>query len=138
MSPHAAQGEVMILEDAAALAEALSRLRSLEYLRRLTRLYEKFRKPRIARVASIAKGNGKSWMLRDGLEQLARESRFRRVTDDYLQEIRDIGSEKIVRRLKVQADIDAQWPLPSVLMWLYGYDIKEAFNSFIDNYSARD
>ncbi len=128
----------MILEDAAALAEALSRLRSLEYLRRLTRLYEKFRKPRIARVASIAKGNGKSWMLRDGLEQLARESRFRRVTDDYLQEIRDIGSEKIVRRLKVQADIDAQWPLPSVLMWLYGYDIKEAFNSFIDNYSARD
>ena len=138
MSPHAAQGVVMALEDAAALTEALSRLRSLEDLPRLTRVYEKFRKPRIARVASIAKGNGKSWMFRDGLEQMARDSRFRRVTDDYLQEMRDIGSEKIAKRLKAPADMDAQWPQPSVLMWLYGYDAKEAFNSFIDNHSARD
>lgn len=133
MSPHAAQGAVMAMEDAAALGEALFRLRTLEDLPRLTSLYEKFRKPRIARVSTIAQSNGKSWTLPDGPEQADRDCRFRRITDDYLHEMRDRGCEKIAERLKVPANMDAKWPQPEVLMWLYGYDVNKAFNSFMDS-----
>ncbi|KIW45522.1 uncharacterized protein PV06_03907 [Exophiala oligosperma] len=126
MSPHAAQGAAMAMEDAAVLGELLSRLNSLDDLPCLAGLYERLRKPRVARVATIAKDNGSSWMLPDGPEQVARDDRFRKVTDDYMRGLREVGRELMVAKLRVPADMDARWPQPAVMMWLYGYDASEA------------
>lgn len=125
MSPHAAQGAAMAMEDAAVLGEVLSSLASLDDLPRLAALYEQIRKPRVARVAAIAKDNGKSWMLPDGPEQAVRDSRFKRVTDDYLRGLREMGRESMAKRLRVPADMHARWPQPAAMMWLYGYDANE-------------
>ncbi|KEF52263.1 uncharacterized protein A1O9_11503 [Exophiala aquamarina CBS 119918] len=135
MSPHAAQGGAMAMEDAAVLGEVLSTLTTLEDLPRLAGLYESLRKPRVERVAAIAKGNGKAWMLHDGPEQMERDSRFRRVTDDYLHGQREVGREKMAERLKVPADANAKWPQPAMLMWLYGYDAMEAVNQLLQGSS---
>jgi salicylate hydroxylase len=133
MSPHAAQGGAMAMEDAAVLGEVLAQLETLDDLPRLVRLYERLRKPRVARVAAIAKRNGESWMLPDGAEQMDRDGRFRKVTDEYLRQLREVGREQMVQRVKVLADMDAQWPHPAVLMWLYGYDAREAVKSAVED-----
>jgi salicylate hydroxylase len=133
MSPHAAQGGAMAMEDAAVLGEVLSQLETLEDLPRLADMYERLRRPRVARVAAIAKANGRSWMLPDGTEQIERDSRFKSVTDDYQRGLREIGREKMMRRLKVPADMGARWPQPAVLMWLYGYDARKAVESLAEN-----
>jgi salicylate hydroxylase len=133
MSPHAAQGGAMAMEDAAVLSEVLAQLETLDDLPRLVRLYERLRKPRVARVAAIAKRNGESWMLPDGAEQMDRDGRFRKVTDEYLRQLREVGREQMVQRVKVLADMDAKWPHPAVLMWLYGYDAREAVKSAVED-----
>ena len=65
------------------------------------------------------------WALPDGIEQEARDSRFRSVTKDYERALEDVDREMIAEKLRVPADMNAQWPQFAILMWLYGFDSKE-------------
>ena len=122
MSPHAAQGGAMALEDAAVLGEVLSCLTAIGDLPRAVKAYEEIRKPRISRIRDIAKGNGAAWMLPDGPKQMTRDRRFKTAMDDYLRHLKENGREEMVAKFKADTDINTEWPRPAVLMWLYGYN----------------
>ena len=122
MSPHAAQGSAMAIEDAAVLAECLSRFSTPEDLPAAAQAYQAIRRPRVEQVQRIARGNGAMWVLPDGPEQEARDKRARAITESHDQELQKIGREGLRAKPKPRPDINAKWPEAAALMWLHGYD----------------
>lgn len=123
MSPHAAQGGAMAIEDAAVLGECLS----FFYTDLLTavKAYEAIRRPRVERVQEIARGNGDLFVLPDGPEQEQRDAQFLALMNTYDRELEALGREGLKGKAKAEADMNAPWPSPSALMWLHGYDAVE-------------
>lgn len=113
MSPHLAQGSAMAIEDAAALGCCLASHSMQDALL----LYESVRKPRVRRVAELARQNGASMVLEDGPEQRERDRRM-------------AAAPAVSPLLDVKADMNAPWPQPLLLMWLYGYDVHREIEVF--------
>lgn len=123
MSPHAAQGAAMAIEDAAVLGECLNSLSYPQQLGDVLKKYECLRKPRVERVAEIARNNGSIWVLSDGPQQEARDKRFKESDEMYETFVKEGRGE----RPKAEPDEFGKWPQPGLLMWLYGTDaVKEA------------
>ena len=122
MSPHAAQGSAMAIEDAAVLGECLSYFTTPEDLPAAAKAYQAMRKPRVEHVQEIAKGNGAMWVLPDGAEQDARDKRSKHSMEVYDQELKKIGREGTRAKPKTQPDMNGKWPEPAALMWLHGFD----------------
>ena len=122
MSPHAAQGSAMAIEDAAVLGECLSRFTTPEDLPAAAKAYQAIRRPRVERVQDMAKGNGAMWILPDGPEQEARDKRSKHSMEVYDQELKNIGREGMRAKPKTQPDMNGKWPEPAALMWLHGFD----------------
>lgn len=118
MSPHAAQGSAMAIEDAAVLAECLSHFK--EDVSGAANAYESIRKPRVHRIAKIARGNGDVFVLPDGPEQEARDRRFGAVS---VKEENIVSLEKNSKhKPAVMANRSGKWPSPELMMWINGYD----------------
>ena len=116
MSPHAAQGAAMAIEDAAVLGECLE-LVSSQGIASALKQYESIRKPRVSRVAEIARNNGDIWVLPDGPEQERRDEKFRALSKtSVMQEKAQSGVDR------VKGDPEAPWPSIELLTWIYGYD----------------
>ena len=122
MSPHAAQGSAMALEDAAVLGECLGCVERCEDLRLALSKYEAIRKPRVEKIAEIARTNGSLWVLPDGPAQEARDKRFRSIMMGDAKDRANFLTHEILARDKPSPDKDGKWPQPGVLMWVYGYD----------------
>ncbi len=126
MSPHAAQGSAMAIEDAAVLGECLSHFKIPEELSAATDAYQAIRRPRVEHVQEIARGNGDMWVMPDGTEQQARDTRSKEMMGKYDQELKKIGREGMRAKPKPLPDMNGKWPEAAALMWLHGYDaIKE-------------
>lgn len=118
MSPHAAQGSAMAIEDAAVLAECLSHFAG--DIAAAANSYQAIRMPRVRRIADIARDNGGVFVLPDGPEQEARDRRFRAVTVD--DEDPASMEEKMREKPKAKANQEARWPSPELMMWINGFD----------------
>lgn len=116
MSPHVAQGGAMAIEDAAVLGECLASVGSEYDLKRATSVYYDIRHPRVSRVAQLAKWNGSSLILEDGPQQRMRDEGFAAATRAGAENKKSQDQSEIV------ADMNANWPQPALLKWLYGYD----------------
>ncbi|KAM3419820.1 hypothetical protein BST61_g3151 [Cercospora zeina] len=103
-----AQGAAMATEDAAALAEALSRAKSVKDIPKAMRVYERSRKWRCEKVQANARRNGEFIHVPDGEEQ----------------ELRDRKMAGLQRLDDQDVDIG---PLldPSFASWLYGHNVVE-------------
>jgi salicylate hydroxylase len=128
MSPHAAQGGAMAIEDAAVLDECLRFFDT--NLSVAVKAYEAIRRPRVERVQEIARGNGDMFVLPDGQEQEQRDVHFLALMDTYDFELEKIGREGLKAKAKPKADMNATWPSPAALMWLHGYDAVEEVSWF--------
>lgn len=119
MSPHAAQGSAMAIEDAAVLAECLTHCAG--DVAAAADSYESIRRPRVRRIADIARENGGVFVLPDGPEQEARDRRFRAVTVE--DEDPAFMEEKMKSKPRVEANPQARWPSPELMMWINGFDV---------------
>ena len=128
MTPHAASGAAMTIEDAEVLGRCVARCQTFGDLKGAVAAYEEIRKTRCERVQQMARDNATIFSLPDGPEQEARDANLGRATTALLQEL-EYGKE--VRKPK--PDISKPYPHPEVVMWLYGYDAAAE----TDNYFQR-
>lgn len=75
--PNLAQGAAMCTEDAAVLAECLSRVKGASEIPKATALFEEIRKPRTERIQDVSDANSKRWSIPDGPEQEARDAKWK-------------------------------------------------------------
>ncbi|WPB01519.1 uncharacterized protein RHO25_006145 [Cercospora beticola] len=110
-----AQGAAMATEDAAALAEALSRAKSVENIPKAMRVYERSRKWRCEKVQANARRNGEFIHMPDGEEQEHRDRKMAGLQRPDDQEV-DTG------------------PLldPKFASWLYGHNAFEHTRKLLD------
>ena len=95
----------MAVEDAAALAEALSHAYSMSSVPGVLLVYERVRYNRTSQMQKASLTNGKLWHFPDGPEQLARDSASR--------------AEVLGLPFKESSN---QWSDPITQNWTYGYD----------------
>lgn len=74
--PHSGQGGGLAIEDAASVAECLSRARSVDDIPRLLHIFETIRRPRTEMVQNLGRAMKGSMFLPDGPEQQARDKRL--------------------------------------------------------------
>lgn len=123
MSPHAAQGSAMAIEDGAILAQCLRTVVNVDDdLASAFGTYEKLRRPRVERIAVIAKNNGGLWTLPDGPEQVKRDENFKKATAAQQNLSKEDQEAQIQESTTVQGDPDAPWPSAALMKWIYGYD----------------
>lgn len=120
MTPHAASGAAMTLEDAEVLGQCIATCNSPADLPTATLAYESLRKARCERVQKIASDNALVFCMPDGPGQEARDAKWAESRGRVLAELSD--REKEVRVPK--ADMEKPFPHPEVVMWLYGHDAR--------------
>ncbi|KAK7413357.1 hypothetical protein QQX98_007734 [Neonectria punicea] len=108
MVPYMSQGAAMAVEDGAALAEALSIIRTKERVPNALRVFEKERMNRSYGMQSASLVNGKLWHFPDGTEQQARDCGMRA----------EVEGRSFVESTN-------QWSDPVTQLWTYGYDAEE-------------
>ena len=99
----------MAIEDAAALAEALSMIRSKTELPKALEIFQNVRVKRANQMQEASLINGKLWHFADGLEQEARDAAMR-------PEVEGLHFDESPN----------QWTDPVTQAWCYGYDAEEA------------
>lgn len=112
MLPYMSQGAAMAVEDAAVLAECISRAQNVDALSRLLKEYEKIRSERCYTIREGAREHGEIWKLPDGPEQEKRD--------------RLMGAQAS----NGDADRDElenpnKWSDKKFSHWLFGYDAYE-------------
>lgn len=105
----------MAVEDAAALAEALSKIDSKDQLQPALRLFESVRIKRTTQMQEASLLNGKLWHFADGPEQKARDAAMR---------------PEVEGRHFIESP--NQWSDPVTQCWCYGYDAEEAISDAWD------
>ncbi len=95
----------MAVEDAAALAEALSHAHSTADVPGVLQVYERVRYERTSQMQKASLNNGKLWHFADGPEQAARDAASR--------------AEVLGLPFKESSN---QWSDPTTQNWAYGYD----------------
>lgn len=112
MLPHLAQGAAQAMEDSACLGVLFSQVQSKDEIPHLLRLYEKIRKPRAERFQKGSAENGEVWHLPDGEYQIARDISMKMTHEER-------ESSPKVKNVN-------QWSDPSVLSWMFGYNVVTA------------
>lgn len=123
--PYLAQGASMAIEDGAALAECLSRVRATGDIPHYLKAFETFRKPRCERIQLCSRLNGQVWHLPDGPEQAERDKAFAR--DDFAEDI-DNGA--------LTGENPNLWSDRGFQPWLFGHDVFKAANEALDEIDA--
>ncbi|KEF55482.1 salicylate hydroxylase [Exophiala aquamarina CBS 119918] len=112
MVPYLAQGASMAIEDGAALAECLSRVRTKEQIPRYLQVFESIRKPRCERIQESSRLNGDMWHMADGPGQEARDKALKK--DDFQEDL-------------PSPDLDGSnpnlWSDRGFQPWLFGHDV---------------
>jgi len=111
MSQGAGQG----IEDAATLAEILSRITSSEQIPEATRHFESFRKLRAETMVQFAVQNGSRMSLPDGPQQQDRDQLMAIMSENLDQ----------INWDRVKPDQTALLGTPSFFKWLYSHNIME-------------
>ena len=106
MTPHAAAGATMTLEDAEVLGHCVARHESLNDLTKAVTSYEHIRKARCERVQAMARENATTFSMPDGPEQQARDARMVRAKEILFQELEE-GEELRIHR----ADMSKPFPV---------------------------
>ncbi|EKG13769.1 Monooxygenase FAD-binding protein [Macrophomina phaseolina MS6] len=117
MLPYMSQGAAMAVEDAAAIAEALSLAGSRKDVSKALGVFEKERMKRAGDMQTASLLNGVIWHFADGPVQRARDASMRA----------EIEGRVIVESAN-------QWSDPATQLWCYGYDaeaaIRDAWRAF--------
>ncbi|KAL3475747.1 hypothetical protein BJX99DRAFT_229213 [Aspergillus californicus] len=108
MVPYMSQGAAMAVEDAAALAVALSRISSLPELKFALRIFETERQERTSMMQEASMVNAMLWHFPDGPEQQARDTAMRP----------EVNGRHFLSSPN-------QWSDPLTQSWAYGYDAEE-------------
>lgn len=132
MIPHSASGGNSAIEDAAVLSECLSfAFDHNSPIGRGTELYELLRKPRVHRMQAAS---------REGYQFLGYEESFQQTRDALLTETTKAGEAELdlseeERRAKKPppGDMNAPFPSPAYLQWLYGADVIKEAKSHLAN-----
>ncbi|RGP72626.1 salicylate hydroxylase [Fusarium longipes] len=109
MVPYMSQGAAMAVEDGAALATAISKIKCKGQLSTALRIFEKERMRRSYGMQSASLVNGKLWHFPDGP----------------LQQARDLGMEAEIKG-RPFVESTNQWSDPVTQIWAYGYDAEDA------------
>ncbi|GME64818.1 hypothetical protein GTA08_BOTSDO07426 [Neofusicoccum parvum] len=109
MLPYMSQGAAMAVEDAAAIAESLSLIRSRKQIPEALKVFEKERMKRAGDMQTASLLNGVIWHFPDGPEQRARDESMRAEVEG-----------------KIFVESANQWSDPATQRWCYGYDAEEA------------
>lgn len=117
MVPFMSQGAAIAVEDAAALAAALSLVEAREDVPKALRVLEEVRKVRAEGMQQAGWLNGEIWHLHDGPLQQARDE--------------GMGEE---REAEKRGWCSNQWSDPTCQAWTYGYDaVKEIEQRWLDS-----
>jgi salicylate hydroxylase len=125
MSPMAAQGAAMAIEDAAVLGECLDSLSELAAVPNLLKRYEAIRRPRAERVVELARHNAIALTLPDGTEQQARDERWQAASRVFENTVAMREKIEPAARSRPKPDMNQKWGQPGLMMWLYGFDTIE-------------
>ncbi|KAF4335208.1 salicylate hydroxylase [Fusarium beomiforme] len=109
MVPYMSQGAAMAVEDGAALAAAISKIKHKDQLTTALRIFEKERMSRSYGMQFASLVNGRLWHFPDGP----------------LQQARDLGMRPEVEG-KPFVESTNQWSDPVTQIWAYGYDAEDA------------
>jgi len=106
----------MAVEDAAALAEAIDQVDSIDDLPAALKVWESVRIQRSSQMQEASLVNGKLWHFADGPEQQARDAAMRP----------EVEGRQFTKSPN-------QWSDPTTQRWCYGYDaervVREAWKS---------
>ncbi|KAL5335593.1 hypothetical protein BJX70DRAFT_390532 [Aspergillus crustosus] len=114
MVPYMALGAAMAVEDAAALAAALTHLRSKGNLANIISRWTAIRKPRVTRVHHASFGHGLILHLPDGPVQKARDEALR-------GELAQTAVGHLETGLPDITESPNQWSDPTLTQWVYSY-----------------
>ncbi|KAF4965567.1 hypothetical protein FSARC_6652 [Fusarium sarcochroum] len=109
MVPYMSQGAAMAVEDGAALAASIAKIKHKEQVPNALRLFEKERMSRSYGMQTASLVNGRLWHFPDGP----------------LQQARDLGMKAEVEG-KPFVESTNQWSDPTTQIWAYGYDAEKA------------
>ncbi|RKL31235.1 hypothetical protein BFJ72_g11252 [Fusarium proliferatum] len=109
MVPYMSQGAAMAVEDGAALATAISKIKCKDQVATALHVFEKERMSRSYGMQSASLVNGKLWHFPDGP----------------LQQARDLGMRAEVEG-RPFVESTNQWSDPVTQIWAYGYDAEDA------------
>lgn len=109
MVPYMSQGAAMAVEDGAALATAISKIKYKDQVPTALHVFEKERMSRSYGMQSASLVNGKLWHFPDGP----------------LQKARDLGMRAEVEG-RPFVESTNQWSDPVTQIWAYGYDAEDA------------
>jgi salicylate hydroxylase len=137
MTPHAAQGAAMTIEDAEVLGLCIAKCKSVDDIPHATGAYEQIRKERCERVQEIARDNATTFSMADGGEQEGRDEKLREVKARLLAEVERVRSGEGSFG-KVEKDMSERFPGPRVVAWLYGYDAREEADAYLKGVDWRD
>ena len=115
-----AQGAAMATEDAAALAECISRVRSAQDIPKAMQIYERSRKWRCEKVQANARRNGEFIHMPDGEEQ---EHRDRKMAGLQLSTDQEVDTGPLLD--------------PTFASWLYGHDVFEHVSIVLSRWRVR-
>jgi salicylate hydroxylase len=127
MVPYLAQGASMAIEDGAALAECLSRLRTREEIPRYLASFESVRKSRCERIQDCSRLNGDMWHMPDGPEQEARDKALKK--DGFQEDL-------------TPTDLDGAnpnlWSDKGFQPWLFGHNVFAETSKVLDEMEQND
>ncbi|KAH7191708.1 uncharacterized protein B0J16DRAFT_393636 [Fusarium flagelliforme] len=113
MVPYMSQGAAMAVEDGAALATSLSKIRCKEEVPNALRAFQDERMSRSYGMQAASLVNGRIWHFPDGP----------------LQQARDLGMKAEVEG-KPFVESTNQWSDPMTQLWAYGYDAERAMEEY--------
>ncbi|KAB2575665.1 FAD-dependent monooxygenase OpS4 [Lasiodiplodia theobromae] len=109
MLPYMSQGAAMAVEDAAAIAEALSLINNRKQVPNALKCFEKERMKRAGDMQTASLLNGVIWHFPDGPKQRARDESMRAEVEG-----------------RIFSESANQWSDPATQAWCYGYDAEDA------------
>ncbi|KAI5818278.1 hypothetical protein BZA77DRAFT_307884 [Pyronema omphalodes] len=129
MVPYLAQGAAQAIEDAATLAECISRARSTDDFGAVLRVFQLIRKPRCEKIQKGSMENGDIWHMPDGPEQEARDADMKITMDLLAAEAAGIPAEKLAKTGKSNPN---RWSDEEFQPWLFGHDAVAHANAQLD------
>lgn len=127
MVPYLAQGASMAIEDGAALAECLSRVRTKEDIPRCLEVFESVRRPRCERIQECSRRNGDMWHMADGPAQEARDKALKK--DDFQEDVTSTGLDESNPNL---------WSDRGFQPWLFGHNVFTETSKVLDEMSKEE
>jgi hypothetical protein len=123
MIPHSASGGTSAIEDAAVLAECVQwAFESGHDIARATQAYEELRKPRVERMQRASQESARNLLTAEGDAAKERDRVLGERTKAIEEELM-LPEEERRARPKPEPDMNAPFPSPPYLQWLYASDV---------------